>query len=134
MAGHKPFYFTIQSWMLEEMNLSLAEAAVYGYIHGLTHSGDPDRKGWRGSKRRLATVLHTSPSTINDIVNRLEKLGYLNFYPDGSIVTTINRDNSSKANNQNTQITDNKEVSTNEGYGVQNSDTFSPQGVSDLPF
>lgn len=133
MAGHKPFYFTIQSWMLEEMNLKLAEAAVYGYIHGLTNSADPDRKGWRGSKRRLATVLHTSPSTINDIVNRLEKLGYLHFYADGSIVTTINRDYSSKANNK-TQLTDNKEVSTNEELGVQNSDTFSPIEGSDIPF
>ena len=132
MAGHKPFYFTIQSWMLEEMNLKLAEAAVYGYIHGLTNSADPDRKGWRGSKRRLATVLHTSPSTINDIVNRLEKLGYLHFYADGSIVTTINRDYS-KASDK-AQTPDNQAVSTNEGLGVQNSDTFSPPEGSDLPF
>ena len=118
--------------MLEEMNLKLAEAAVYGYIHGLTNSADPDRKGWRGSKRRLATVLHTSPSTINDIVNRLEKLGYLHFYADGSIVTTINRDYS-KASDK-AQTPDNQAVSTNEGLGVQNSDTFSPPEGSDLPF
>jgi len=53
----KPFYFTIQSWMLEEMHLKLAEAAVYAYIHGLTTGEGLERKGWWGSKRRLATVL-----------------------------------------------------------------------------
>lgn len=86
----KPFYFIIQSWMLEEMDLSLAEAAVYAYIDGLTTSEGLERKGWYGSKRRLATVLHTSPSTMNDILNRLENKGYIHFYKD-HITSTIHR-------------------------------------------
>ena len=86
----KPFYFIIQSWMLEEMELSLGEAAVYAYIDGLTTSEGLEKKGWYGSKRRLATVLHTSPSTMNDILNRLENKGYIHFYKD-HIVSTIHR-------------------------------------------
>ena len=87
----KPFYFVIQSWMLEEMHLKLGEAAVYAYIHGLTNSEGLETKGWRGSKRRLATVLHTSPSTMNDILNRLEERGFIHYYND-HIVSTINRE------------------------------------------
>ena len=87
----KPFYFVVQSWMLEEMQLKLAEAAVYAYIHGLTTSEELGKQGWHGSKRRLAKVLHTSPSTINDIINRLEEKGYIHFY-NGFITSTINRE------------------------------------------
>ena len=87
----KPFYFVVQSWMLEEMQLKLADAAVYAYIHGLTTSEELGKQGWHGSKRRLAKVLHTSPSTINDIINRLEEKGYIHFY-NGFITSTINRE------------------------------------------
>ena len=90
MAG-KSFYFVIQSWMLEDMQLPLGDAAVYAYIHGLTRSEELGKKGWHGSVRRLAKVLHTSPSTMNDIVNRLEQKGFLHFY-NGFITSTINRD------------------------------------------
>ena len=90
MAG-KSFYFVIQSWMLEDMQLPLGDAAVYAYIHGLTRSEELGKKGWHGSIRRLAKVLHTSPSTMNDIVNRLEQKGFLHFY-NGFITSTINRD------------------------------------------
>ncbi|MBR1472952.1 MAG: MarR family transcriptional regulator [Paludibacteraceae bacterium] len=90
MAG-KSFYFSIQSWMLDAMDLSLSEAAVYAYIHGLTRSEELGKKGWHGSIRRLAKVLHTSPSTMNDIVNRLEARGFLHF-ANGFITSTINRD------------------------------------------
>ena len=77
--------------MLEDMHLKLGEAAVFAYIHGLTNAEGLEQKGWRGSKRRLATVLHTSPSTMNDILNRLEERGFIHFYND-HIVSTINRD------------------------------------------
>ena len=87
----KPFFFVVQSWMLEDMHLKLAEAAVYAYIHGLTNSEGLETKGWRGSKRRLATVLHTSPSTMNDIINRLEEKGFVHF-SNGLITSTINRE------------------------------------------
>ena len=90
MAG-KSFYFVIQSWMLEDMQLPLGDAAVYAYIHGLTRSEELGKKGWHESIRRLAKVLHTSPSTMNDIVNRLEQKGFLHFY-NGFITSTINRD------------------------------------------
>lgn len=106
----KPFYFVIQSWMLEDMHLKLAEAAVYAYIDGLTTSDVLEKKGWYGSKRRLATILHTSPSTMNDILNRLEKKGYIHFYND-VIISTIHREPAPK-----TPV-------------VRNPDTFpSPQG------
>ena len=90
MAG-KSFYFIIQSWMLEDMQLPLGDAAVYAYIHGLTRSEELGKKGWHGSIRRLAKVLHTSPSTMNDIVNRLEQKGFIHLY-NGFITSTINRD------------------------------------------
>ena len=90
MAG-KSFYFVIQSWMLEDMQLPLGDAAVYAYIHGLTRSEELGKKGWHGSIRRLAKVLHTSPSTMNDIVNRLEQKGFIHLY-NGFITSTINRD------------------------------------------
>ncbi len=92
----KPFYFVIQSWMLEELQLKLSEAAVYAYIDGLTTSEELGKQGWHGSKRRLAKVLHTSPSTMNDIINRLEEKGYLHFY-NGFITSTIHRDNDLKS-------------------------------------
>lgn len=90
MAG-KSFYFIIQSWMLEDMQLPLGDAAVYAYIHGLTRSEELGKKGWHGSIRRLAKVLHTSPSTMNDIVNRLEQKGFIHLY-NGFITSTINRE------------------------------------------
>ena len=86
----KPFYFIVQSWMLEELDLSLGDAAVYAYIEGLTTSEVLERKGWYGSKRRLAEVLHTSPSTMNDILKRLEERGFIHFYKD-HIISTIHR-------------------------------------------
>lgn len=89
--ARKGFYFVIQSWMLEDMELPLSDAAVYAYIHGLTRSEELGKKGWHGSIRRLAKVLHTSPSTMNDIVKRLENKGFLHFY-NGFITSTINRD------------------------------------------
>jgi len=111
----KPFYFIIQSWMLEEMDLSLGEAAVYAYIEGLTTSEGLEKKGWYGSKRRLATVLHTSPSTMNDILNRLEKRGFIHYYSD-HIISTIHRKPA-------------QEIAT-----VRNPDTKSDTEGSDIPF
>ena len=111
----KSFYFVVQSWMLEEMQLKLSEAAVYAYIHGLTESEELGKRGWHGSIRRLAKVLHTSPSTMNDIIKRLEEKGFLHF-ANGFITSTINRDIPSKEAN------------------VRNPDTISPQSDSDMPF
>ena len=87
----KSFYFSIQSWMLEGMELSLTDIAVFAYINGLTNSEELGKQGWHGSKRRLAQVLHVSPSTMNDILNRLESKGYIHFY-NGCITSTIHRD------------------------------------------
>ena len=91
MAGKKYFYFVIQSWMLDEMQLPLSEAAVYAYIHGLTESTELEQKGWRGSHRRLAKVLHVSPSTMNDIINRLKKKGYVREW-EGCLKSLIHRE------------------------------------------
>jgi len=87
----RAFYFVIQSWMLEDMQLKLGEAAVYAYIHGLTTSEELGKQGWHGSVRRLAKVLHTSPSTMNDIVSRLLERGFLHSH-NGFITSTINRE------------------------------------------
>ena len=87
----KPFYFVIQSWMLEDMKLSLSDAAVYAYIHGLTNSKELEHPGWHGSVRRLATMLHTSPSTMNDIIKRLKSSAYIRIV-NGFILSNINRD------------------------------------------
>lgn len=115
----KSFYFSIQSWMLEEMDLSLNDIAVFAYINGLTNSEELGKKGWHGSKRRLATVLHVSPSTMNDILNRLEKKAYIRFY-NGFILSNIHRDLPPKK--------EPKEPA------VQNPDTFPKEEGSDIPF
>lgn len=99
--------------------MPLADAAVYAYIHGLTNSEELGKQGWHGSKRRLAKVLHVSPSTMNDIVNRLEEKGFLHF-ANGFITSTINRD-----------IVPRKEV---ESAAVQNPDTFEDKNIDGVPF
>ena len=101
--------------MLEEMHLKLGEAAVYAFIHGLTNSEGLEQKGWRGSKRRLATLLHTSPSTMNDIINRLEERGFVHIH-NGLITSTISREPAPK-----TPV-------------VRNPDTSEPIPGSDCPF
>ena len=111
----KPYYFVVQSWMLEEMHLKLAEAAVYAYIEGLTTSEYLEKKGWYGSKRRLATVLHTSPSTMNDILERLKEKGFIHIYND-HIISTVHREPAPKTPN------------------VRNSDTLEASKGSDVPF
>jgi len=77
--------------MLEDMKLPLADAAVYAYIHGLTNSKELENPGWHGSVRRLATVLHTSPSTMNDIIKRLKSKAYIRVV-NGFILSNINRE------------------------------------------
>ena len=77
--------------MLEEMDLSLQDVAVFAYINGLTNSEELGKQGWHGSKRRLATVLHVSPSTMNDILNRLKQRGFIRFY-NGYIISNLHRD------------------------------------------
>ncbi|MBO4362727.1 MAG: hypothetical protein J6T76_07145 [Paludibacteraceae bacterium] len=87
----KSFYFSIQSWMLEEMDLSLTDVAVFAYINGLTNSEELGKQGWHGSGRRLATVLHVSPSTMNSILNRLKKRGFIRFH-NGYIISNLHRE------------------------------------------
>ena len=77
--------------MLEEMDLSLTDVAVFAYINGLTNSEELGKQGWHGSKRRLAKVLHVSPSTMNDILNRLYDRGFIRFY-NGFILSNFHRD------------------------------------------
>ena len=115
----KSFYFSIQSWMLEGMDLSLTDIAVFAYINGLTNSEELGKQGWHGSKRRLANVLHVSPSTMNDILNRLKEKQYIRFH-NGFIISNFHRDLPPKAEPE-TAI-------------VQNPDTFSQQQGSDVPF
>ena len=115
----KSFYFSIQSWMLEEMDLSLTDVAVFAYINGLTNSEELGKQGWHGSIRRLAKVLHVSPSTMNDIINRLEERGFVRIY-NGFITSTIHRDLPPKKE-QETPV-------------VQISDTFSEQEGDRAPF
>ncbi len=86
----KSFYFSIQSWMLEEMDLSLTDVAVFAYINGLTNSEGLTNKGWHGSRRRLAKVLHVSSSTMNDILTRLEERGYIREH-NGYILSNFHR-------------------------------------------
>ncbi len=87
----KSFYFSIQSWMLEEMDLSLTDVAVFAYINGLTNSEELGKQGWHGSIRRLAKVLHVCSSTMNDIINRLEQRGFIRI-ANGFIISNLHRD------------------------------------------
>lgn len=111
----KSFYFSIQSWMLEEMDLSLTDVAVFAYINGLTNSEELGKQGWHGSQRRLATVLHVSPSTMNGVLNRLKKRGYIRFY-NGYIISNLHR-----------ELPPKKEI-------VQNPDTLKASEGDDVPF
>jgi len=97
----------------------MADVAVFAYINGLTNSEELGKQGWHGSKRRLATVLHVSPSTMNDILNRLELKGYIRFY-NGFITSTIHRDLPLKKEQE-------KPI-------VRNPDTFVKEEGSDVPF
>jgi hypothetical protein len=115
----KSFYFSIQSWMLEGMELSLTDIAVFAYINGLTNSEELGKKGWHGSKRRLAAVLHVSPSTMNDILKRLEEKAYIRFY-NGHILSNFHRDLPEQERAK-------KAI-------VQNPDTFLEKEGSDVPF
>ena len=114
----KSFYFSIQSWMLEEMDLSLTDVAVFAYINGLTNSEELGKQGWHGSKRRLANILHVSPSTMNDIINRLIECGYIRV-ANGFIISNIHRDLPPKK--------EQNEAS------VRNPDTFSHSEGTDVP-
>jgi len=87
----KSFYFTIQSWMLEEMGMPLQDVAVFAYINGLTNSEELGKQGWHGSKRKLADVMHVKPSTMNDILNRLQQRGYIRFH-NGYIISNFHRE------------------------------------------
>lgn len=122
MAG-KSFYFTIQSWMLDIMELPLSDVAVYAYIYGLTHSEELGKQGWHGSKRRLAKILHVSPSTMNDILNRLWNKGYIRIY-NGFITSTIDRAERPKKT---------EEIPA-ESADVRNPDIFQRDSTSDVPF
>ena len=122
MAG-KSFYFTIQSWMLDIMGLPLSDVAVYAYIYGLTHSEELGKQGWHGSRRRLAKILHVSPSTMNDIINRLWEKGYIHIY-NGFITSTIDR----------AERPPKTEEIPSENAVDRNPDTFSGEGTSDMPF
>ncbi len=115
----KSFYFSIQSWMLEELDLSLTDVAVFAYINGLTNSEELGKQGWHGSKRRLAKILHVSPSTMNDILNRLEEKAYIRFH-NGFILSNFHRDLPGK-----------KESTEAD---VQNPDIFEDKDGSDVPF
>jgi DNA-binding transcriptional regulator YhcF (GntR family) len=83
---------------------------VFAYINGLTNSEELGKQGWHGSKRRLAKVLHVSPSTMNDILNRLEEKAYIRFH-NGFILSNFHRD-----------LPEKKEPKMAD---VQNPDTFS---------
>ena len=111
----KPFYFTIQSWMLEDMNLPLSDAAVYAYIHGLTNSEALGKQGWSGSVRQMAEILHTPHSTLNAIINRLKSKSYIRIVK-GHILSNINRDITPKTPT------------------VQNLDTNPPASGNGVPF
>ena len=122
MAG-KSFYFTIQSWMLDDLQLPLSDVAVYAYIYGLTHSEELGKQGWHGSRRRLAKILHVSPSTMNDILNRLLNKGYLHSY-NGFITSTIDH-----------AVTPKKAEEIPSGVrDIRNPDTFPDTLPDDTPF
>ena len=122
MAG-KSFYFTIQSWMLDIMGLPLSDVAVYAYIHGLTNSEELGKQGWHGSRGRLAKILHVSPSTMNDIINRLWSKGYIHIY-NGFITSTIDHAVRPKKTDEN----------PSENAVDRNPDTFQRNPDSDIPF
>ena len=67
----------------------IRRAAFGPTIHGLTVSNELGRCGWHGSKRRMARVLHVSPSTLSDILGRLKDKGVISIQGD-TITSLVN--------------------------------------------
>jgi hypothetical protein len=70
-------YVTEQGWMWHSLNLSLAEARIFGYIYGLTNSKRAKVNGYKGSQRDLATKLHLDNGGISRILQKLIDSGLL---------------------------------------------------------
>ena len=67
-------YVSEQGWMWHSLNLSLAEARIFGYIYGLTNSKRAKVNGYKGENRDLARTLHLSHTTVNNtLISMVEK-------------------------------------------------------------
>jgi len=67
-------YVTEQGWMWHSLDLSLAEARIFGYIYGLTNSKRAKVNGYKGENRDLARTLHLSHTTVNNtLISMVEK-------------------------------------------------------------
>lgn len=120
-------YVTEQGWMWHSLNLSLAEARIFGYIYGLTNSKRAKVNGYKGENRDLARTLHLSHTTVNNTLISMVEKGLLIvrdgvyrseeiIIEDGKSVSTdgklFSTNGNSVSTNGNSVSTDGKSVST----------------------
>ena len=68
-------YVREYDWMWTQLGLSLAECRVFAYIYGLTNKRtETGVKGYRGSKRQLATSLGLDCGATKRILDSLEEI------------------------------------------------------------
>ena len=113
-------YVTEQGWMWHSLNLSLAEARIFGYIYGLTNSKRAKVNGYNGENRDLARTLHLSHTTVNNTLISMVEKGLLivrdGVYRSEEIIIedgkSVSTDGKLFSTNGNSVSTDGKSVST----------------------
>jgi hypothetical protein len=113
-------YVTEQGWMWHSLNLSLAEARIFGYIYGLTNSKRAKVNGYKGENRDLARTLHLSHTTVNNTLISMVEKGLLivrdGVYRSEEIIIedgkSVSTDGKLFSTNGNSVSTDGKSVST----------------------
>ena len=113
-------YVTEQGWMWHSLNLSLAEARIFGYIYGLTNSKRAKVNGYKGENRDLARTLHLSHTTVNNTLISMVEKGLLivrdGVYRSEEIIIedgkSVSTDGKLFSTNGNSVSTDGNSVST----------------------
>ena len=104
-------YVREYDWMWTQLGLSLAECRVFAYIYGLTNKkSEIGAKGYRGSKRQLATSLGLDCGATKRILDSLEEK-HLIVCTDGLWQSVVSG-NESVATDNASVVSDNVSVAT----------------------
>jgi len=68
----KEYYINIQSWMIQDLELSGNELNLYAMIHGYSQNGEGE---YYGSQRYISKALLISLPTANSLINKLVNKG-----------------------------------------------------------
>lgn len=120
-------YYTVQGWMVNELDLKGNALIVYAIIYGFSQDGTSE---YSGSARYLAEWLGCSRSTIMVTLKMLTEKGYLtkrDIYKNGTAYCAYSTTaRGCPKTGQGVQNTD-RGVSENRTGGVQNSDSGCPK-------